>query len=143
MNRYDNIIQLSNKLFQRYHLQLHHYRFHWLKLITSKEQIALRLPRQFQLLSPVRHFAGFIIVALIFVKAKDQLHISNATFSCHLGFFVGLERSCPSLPPHHALHKRQALVSPPILFSALNPAMSTACQTQPQSKHPSHRTGLQ
>ena len=41
-------------------------------------------------------------------------------FICrHFLLTFGLERSRPSLTPHHASHKRQPLVSPPILFSAL------------------------
>ena len=61
-DRNDNIIQLSNKLFQRIHssITVQDCRFHWLKVITSEEQIEPSLPREFRLLSPVRHFAGFI-----------------------------------------------------------------------------------
>ena len=57
-----NIIQLPNKLFQRIHnsITVQDCRFHWLKVITSEEQIEPSLPREFRLLSPVRHFAGFI-----------------------------------------------------------------------------------
>ena len=62
VDRYDNIIQLPNKLFQRIHnsITVQDCRFHWLKVITSEEQIEPSLPREFRLLSPVRHFAGFI-----------------------------------------------------------------------------------
>ena len=62
VDRYDNIIQLSNKLFQRIHnsITVQDCWFHWLKVITSEEQIEPSLPREFRLLSPVRHFAGFI-----------------------------------------------------------------------------------
>ena len=63
VDRNDNIIQLSNKLFQRIHNSItvqDYCRFHWLKVITSEEQIGPSLPREFRLLSPVRHFAGFI-----------------------------------------------------------------------------------
>ena len=42
-------------------------------------------------------------------------------FICrHFFLTFGLERSRRSLTPHHASHKRQALVSPPIVFSALH-----------------------
>ena len=49
-------------------------------------------------------------------------------FICrHFFLTFGLERSRPSLTPHHASHKRQPLVSPPILFSALVPRSTSAC----------------
>ena len=61
-SRYHNIIQLPIKLFQRIHnsITVQDCRFHWLKVITSEEQIEPSLPREFRLLSPVRYFAGFI-----------------------------------------------------------------------------------
>ena len=62
VDRYDNIIQLSNKLYQRIHnsITVKDCRFHWLKVITAEEQIEPSLPRETRLLSPVRQFAGFI-----------------------------------------------------------------------------------
>ena len=53
------------------------------------------------------------IVAIRFLQQPPN-------FICrHFFLTFGLERSRPSLTPHHASHKRQALVSPPILVSAL------------------------
>ena len=62
VDRYDNIIQLPNKLFQHIHnsITVQDCRIHWLTVITSEEQIEPSLPREFRLLSPVRRFAGFI-----------------------------------------------------------------------------------
>ena len=94
-------------------------------MITSEEQIERSLPREFRLLSPVRHTQDSS------PKSSSRLRIkclSPTPLLAAILDFLRVERSRPSLTPHHVSHKRQALVSPPILFSALDyPEKIAAC----------------